>query len=137
MAIQAQPQESVREKRRLISDQRTTFSGRSSGTRSSPPFWRAVDSVGQKNQFCASAEPGGGGGGGTVICSVSSGILIESEAFQINPETPTPPPREGHVGEWGSQRGHVRSRRSLERAEHHVVPRLVPFSPLAWFSRPG
>lgn len=92
---------------------------------------RVVDIVGQKNQFCASAEPGGevpgpssrprGGSVAAVIWSVSCGILIESEAFQINPETSGLPA--GATSRSEGRRVVTFTQRILERAK---TPRAPP-----------
>lgn len=103
------------------------LSGRSSGTRSSPPLcvrWTLLD---KRINFAHERRRGRGTGAwwwaccsAAVIWSVSCGILIESEAFQINPETSGLPARAT-----SESRGHTFILRALERAEQHVFP---PFS---------
>lgn len=111
--VQVQPQESVREKKGLISDKRTCYPADPLGP--TPGLHCACGEYcwTKESILCisgATAEVSGPRCGpwwlccsSAVIWSVSCGILIESEAFQINPETSGLPARaswRGRVTAW-------------------------------------
>lgn len=137
--VQVQPQESVREKKRLISDKRACYPSDPPGP--TPILHCACGGYcwTKESILCisgAAAEDSGPRCGpwwlfcsGAVIWSVSCGILIESEAFQINPETFGLPARATSESKGHSVVTFIQ--RTLERAEHHMVPLFVPFSPIA------
>lgn len=127
--VQAQPQESVREKKKPISDKRTCYPSDPLGP--DPALHCACGGYCWKKEsiLCisgATADLLGRRCGpwwlccsSRVIWSVSGGILIESEAFQINPETSRLPARAT-----SESKGHSMvtfSQRTLERAELHMV----------------
>lgn len=118
---------------------RACMSVRSSGTRSSPPLCvrrrvldKGINFVHQRSQgrgtgalvaapwwLCCSV---------TVIWSVSCGIVIESEASQINPKTSGLPARATSKSKGRSVV--TFTQKILERAEHHVVPLFRPLHPV-------
>lgn len=126
--VQVQPQEFVREKKGLYA-----LSLRSSGTCSNPPLCRLVGCCRTKESIlCISGDAAEVSGPSprlrcsrAVIRFVSCGILIESEAFQINPETPGLHARAPSKSK-GSQRCHIYP----ENPGACRAPRTPPWRPL-------